>query len=419
MPAPVPGPSRSGWSTGRSLLLGVLIFDLLVAGLAVWTLVWSRDQYVARAEVNTNNLAQVLEQNVLGMVDQIDLALLAIKDEAERRNRDRPSQAPGQNIRQDMASFLQAQMSRIPILSGLRITDADGIIRVGTQMNPGRPLSVQDRDYFQHLQERPEGGLYISRPAVGRVNGKWVVLFARRLNHRDSSFAGVVYGVVNVDTLVQALSELEVGARGSISLWSSRVELLARFPKSPGSERLIGTTHVEGDFLESVNSGRHVSHFTGPSRVDGQPRTYTLRRLPNTTFYILVGLAQADYLQAWRREAVLSSAAALGLITLASAMAWTARRAWTRHLASQAERDRLIGELTLALAEVKHLKGMLPICGQCKKIRDSQGRWIDLESYISDHSDATFSHGVCPDCAKDLRDEMLARRMERPQDPDP
>lgn len=412
MPASVPGPSRSGRSTGRRLLLGVLAFDILVAGLAVWTLVWSRGQYVARAEINTDNLAQVLEQNVLGMVDQIDLALLAIKDEAERQNAKRP----GQNPDQDLAPFLQAQMSRIPILSGLRITDADGIIRAGTQMDPRRPLSVQDRDYFQHLAERPEGGLYISRPAVGRVNGKWVVLFARRLDRRDGRFSGVVYGVVNVDALVQTLSELEVGAQGSISLWSSRHELLARFPKSPGTEHLIGTTHVEGDFLESVRSGRHVTHFTGPSRVDGQRRTYTLRRLP--TFYILVGLAQADYLQAWRREAVLSSAAALGLITLATALAWLAHRAWAGQLASQAERDRLIGELTLALAEVKHLKGMLPICGQCKKIRDSQGCWIDLESYISDHSDATFSHGVCPDCARDLRDEMRARRMERPQGPD-
>jgi len=66
------------------------------------------------------------------------------------------------------------------------------------------------------------------------------------------------------------------------------------------------------------------------------------------------------------------------------------------------ERERLIAELQQALADVKTLSGMLPICANCKKIRDDKGYWTRIESYISQHSQAVFSHGICPDCAKKL-----------------
>ena len=61
---------------------------------------------------------------------------------------------------------------------------------------------------------------------------------------------------------------------------------------------------------------------------------------------------------------------------------------------------RLIQDLQTALSEVKTLKGLLPICASCKKIRDDKGYWNLLESYIEEYSEASFSHGVCPECAE-------------------
>ena len=57
-------------------------------------------------------------------------------------------------------------------------------------------------------------------------------------------------------------------------------------------------------------------------------------------------------------------------------------------------------ELTAALANVKKLSGLLPICAYCKKIRDDQGDWKQIEAYIRDHSEAEFSHGICEGCAQ-------------------
>jgi PAS domain S-box-containing protein len=66
----------------------------------------------------------------------------------------------------------------------------------------------------------------------------------------------------------------------------------------------------------------------------------------------------------------------------------------------EAERNRLVLDLQNALAEVKTLKGIIPICCYCKKIRDDKGFWTQVEEYISAHSDADLSHGICPECAK-------------------
>ena len=66
------------------------------------------------------------------------------------------------------------------------------------------------------------------------------------------------------------------------------------------------------------------------------------------------------------------------------------------------KQETLIIELEDALSRIKTLSGCLPICMSCKKIRDDKGYWNQLEQYIRDHSEAEFSHGICPDCAKKL-----------------
>ena len=74
---------------------------------------------------------------------------------------------------------------------------------------------------------------------------------------------------------------------------------------------------------------------------------------------------------------------------------------------AEKEREELISELQDALAKVKLLSGFLPICANCKKIRNDEGYWEQIEAYIRDHSEAQFSHSVCPDCAKKLYPDLF------------
>lgn len=70
------------------------------------------------------------------------------------------------------------------------------------------------------------------------------------------------------------------------------------------------------------------------------------------------------------------------------------------------EKERLIVRLEQALANVNALSGLLPICASCKKIRDDRGYWHQVEAYLSSHSQAQFTHGICPECAKRLYPEL-------------
>jgi len=74
---------------------------------------------------------------------------------------------------------------------------------------------------------------------------------------------------------------------------------------------------------------------------------------------------------------------------------------------------RTIDRLHTEMASVKILKGLLPICSACKNIRDDKGYWNQLEVYIREHSEAEFTHGLCPDCMRKLYPVDILRRMQR------
>ena len=78
----------------------------------------------------------------------------------------------------------------------------------------------------------------------------------------------------------------------------------------------------------------------------------------------------------------------------------------TERKQAEASRQKLIQELQNALAEVKTLSGLLPICASCKNIRDDKGYWNQIESYIRNHSEAEFSHSICPECVTKLYPEL-------------
>ncbi len=85
----------------------------------------------------------------------------------------------------------------------------------------------------------------------------------------------------------------------------------------------------------------------------------------------------------------------------------------TEQKLNEEERERLILELQEAISQVKTLSGLLPICASCKKIRDDKGYWNQIEAYIRDHSDAKFSHSICPDCAKKMYPEFYEEKLKR------
>ena len=79
----------------------------------------------------------------------------------------------------------------------------------------------------------------------------------------------------------------------------------------------------------------------------------------------------------------------------------------TQRKRMEEERELLLQQLQSTLAEIRQLTGLLPICAHCKRIRDDQGYWQNVEVYVRDHSDAEFSHGICPVCMQELYPDLL------------
>jgi len=123
-------------------------------------------------------------------------------------------------------------------------------------------------------------------------------------------------------------------------------------------------------------------------------RRFTLIVTVGTSILTVMGLfyplyGAADWLAMTNRV--------LSLITI-----WVAAILVLLHKRAEEEREVLVRQLQDALANIKTLHGLLPICSSCKKIRDDHGSWNQLESYIAAHSDVEFTHGICPECVQKL-----------------
>ncbi|HEY6010461.1 MAG TPA: PAS domain S-box protein, partial [Nitrospirota bacterium] len=168
---------------------------------------------------------------------------------------------------------------------------------------------------------------------------------------------------------------------------------------NPEAERLLGWT------MDELNEkGAHnLVHFR---RADGSPLPQELCALHGVT------TTRRNYTSAdevfVRKDgtvfpiSVVSSPIIEGGEPVASV---TAFRDISRQKELQQEREQLLLAYQDAMENIKILKGLLPICASCKRIRDDSGYWTVIESYVRDHSEAEFSHGLCPECAKKLYPE--------------
>ncbi|HLA77374.1 MAG TPA: hypothetical protein VJU18_07340, partial [Vicinamibacteria bacterium] len=152
-------------------------------------------------------------------------------------------------------------------------------------------------------------------------------------------------------------------------------------------------SRTPGIEVENLGPGRYRVEVE--ARLEGEPTWSQPLRLE-------VEVAPRAWETWWARGA---------LLMLAVLAAFGAVRLRTRHLRRRAEE--LQAAVERELADTKVLRGLLPICSSCKKVRDDSGYWSQIESYIREHSEAEFSHGLCPGCMKELYPDFAAKQRPR------
>ena len=275
------------------LVAGILLVDLVVAGLAGCYLYRSRQMVVTRVATQTQNLSQSLSLTLTGILDKTSTALFSVQQEAERQLK-----TGGLDLK-ILNHYILQQKKRIPELDGLRMADSAGYLICGDRVVREARVPFGDREVFIVSQGDPNAGLVIGPPKFGRVTNQWNFHLAYRINNPDGSFAGVVFGAISLDYLRNMFSSFDLGLHGVITLRDNDLAVVARYPDA-GS---IGNKKVSREWQELHRAGKASGTYTAPGSIDTEERTFSFNRVSNYPLFVNVGLASSDYFTSWRSEA--------------------------------------------------------------------------------------------------------------------
>lgn len=223
-----------GLSQARRSWVGILIFANLLVVIMV-SLYLARAYHGAEeaAQVRTVNLASLVRLNLDSLVGEIDMALRALSDEP----------VTGEASEARRLTLINTIARENPEFRTLVVLDADGIFVGGKLPSDGKPYNITGRDYYEYLKQTPDAKTVIAGPVVGRSNGRWSLVFARRMNYPDGRFAGVVMSGYAVGRLSESFGDLSLGDFRSLSITKMDGTIVLNYPENPrravGSKALV------------------------------------------------------------------------------------------------------------------------------------------------------------------------------------
>lgn len=317
-------PSEPSSSNQTLLYGGVATLIAIIVATALVALLQLHQQVEARISATTQRLSKSIEQTFNGLIDTIDVALLASSNEIIHQ------MSLGQVDSASITPMLVEQKKLIPYVAHIRATDESGHIIYGPDV-PTPPVSNADRDYFIRLRDTPHAGLYVEKPFLGRIEKQWVWIFARRINRPGGAFGGVVFATVNIDEIDKILDGIKVEAGGSISLRDADLGLIARYPVDSVKRFPIGEKRLSEPFIETFKANpAQGSYRSGVTSIDGIDRTYSYFRNEKYGFIVNVGIDNESAFAEWRKQAKIVGGLVLTLIIALLSFSLLVNRSWRR-----------------------------------------------------------------------------------------
>lgn len=281
------------------LLYALSVIALSVAVLALaGTSIWLEKTHAReRTNIATQNVATLLESQISGIFDKVDVALQSVSLHHEEAIR-----TPGFS-REKLDIFLKRQASLFPELESIRVTDKNGLVQAGWGVAAKNEISLADRDYFTLAQDNPNAGLLVDGPLISRISRKWVLIFARALQDENGKFAGIVYATIPTYYLHSLLASADLGPHGAATIRTTDLALVHRNPLPP--EASIGNKEVSKQLAQTVKQQPAGGVYLAETAIDGIERSNAYRRLDHYPFYVIVGMATDDYLGGWERNTIL------------------------------------------------------------------------------------------------------------------
>ncbi|MFD2234603.1 PAS domain S-box protein [Phaeospirillum tilakii] len=277
-------------------------------GLLAHDLVRSYHQNYEIARRDSDNLTRLLERHILSSTEKIEVVLNhTALDFAPILA------APGRTDPRQARAILQAWADFVPEVreDGLRVTDARGLeVFTGREPLVSARVLIGDRPYFQYLRDHPESGLIASPPIRSRFSGQWQISLARPVVAPNGHFLGVALSSLRAEYFQALFATLDVGRAGTITLFDTEMNFLARLPALP--ERL-GQRIDCPELVAALAAGSTEGVLEFPSPLDGIRRQFVYRKLDRLPYVLVIGRAPSEFLSGWTRQAVLYAIGFTGL----------------------------------------------------------------------------------------------------------
>jgi len=310
----------------RILWGGAAVVNLFLVVLVAWVIAQNHARALAEAGREAANYANILEGDVAGLVSRIDVTLQTVADEVVRQR------AAGGIQEREMLSFLERQDSHIPEALGVRVVDHEGTIIYAVGATNTRRANIGDRPQFIRMRDNPGVGLVFSEPVLGRTSNQKIVTISRRLNNPDGSFAGDVHVSIALEQFDWMLAKLDVRSQGSAALWSSAALLAGRYGGVVNLGLPMAQQEPSPELRGLMESGKPTGTYRRVSLVDEVSRSFAFHQVGDYPLYVVVGLADSDYLAAWREEAGRLVALTAVLVVGSLGFLWGLQLAWARQL---------------------------------------------------------------------------------------
>ncbi|UQR61221.1 EAL domain-containing protein [Bradyrhizobium sp. C-145] len=276
-----------------SAIFGLVIIAMVWAGVAVKYFGDVRgDQREAHRDAH--NFALVFEENVLRSIGEIDKALLYLRRSIETRKNSVSFSAIANTT--DVLSDIIVQVA---------IIDDKGIMRASNSgPQPAPALDLSDREHFKFHLNNIADQLFISKPVVGRVSGKWSVQFTRRFVNSDQTFGGVVVASLNPDHLTKFYNNINFGSAAAIALIGS--DGVVRSSGGSAVSYALGDDLSGTELLDQMRDGVETT-FESIDPANNETRFITIRKVKGYPLWVSVSLSKSQILESSRNALKLNS----------------------------------------------------------------------------------------------------------------
>lgn len=343
---------------GIALSLAILVWQVLAA---------SRRSYEEQARNVSAGLAAIAKLNIESELGRIDGVIRATAAEVERLHGAKPSTAD--------AVFNEILESRFQLLNGIeafRLADADGNVRWGTALPPGRPVQVADRDYFQRAKFDGMDAI-VTGPLKSRVSGNWVIALVRPL-HVAGRFSGILYVSVNVEHFRRLFEKYDLEPLDAITLRRDNLALVSRLSPGSSAQGTVGDKAVSQELLAHLAANPRQGTYASKVEIDGQNRTTSYRALEGWPFVVYAGVSSERFLSQWREE----MATVISLASLAWLLGVIAT--WSLHRADRRKHQ----SMQAIAAQSERVRALLRIAADGLHIVNRQGKLVEMSDSFVD-----------------------------------